>query len=862
MADLERLGIVVTAEGIVELSDGTRLAGKEVEQLAGNLGDLGKELRNSVAQAKAQAEATKAVESAAKSAATSVGAQTAAHTTQAAGVREGSAALEHFSLNNKQAQREVIVLAHELSHGNFSKFGGSMMVLAEATGAASLLMSPLGLGIAAAALAAGGFAIAAYKGAQESNELGRSLVLTGGYAGVTAGGFEQMAARVADAAHSKIGIARQALADLVAGGRITGDALGVLTVAMTREATLTHQSLSALAKDYDKMPDGIAKWAAEHNKSMHFMSLAQYEHIRLLEEQGRKQEAMVAVGTVLNASLAQQDQNLGTLAAAWKRLGENASWAWDQMKAVGRKETVDDKLHAAQAAYAQAQLDMGGNQGNTVEERQANLRRTYAALQKAWDASIEEQKGASHKAEMARIQEEGIAGAKVTEHALQQYDKNFAYQKKVHEQLLAFAAQEAAGSPVSIEDQRKIMAGLATSEFGHGKKSGGGITAQVTYLDGLQKQWRALNHEATVYENAVDHISTNAEKYQGKDGQKIGEETLRLARLIDQKKYKAQADAEEIKYMGQIAALREHEAAALAAQHTADAQELQDRQFEISLTGKTAEQVERLTAAYQVQKQWKERYLGVMNARTNGALTYEEAAAQYDEIDKNRDAQLKSRNDKITAQMQPGWQTMLAGWQDTTQLMADAYNNSMNDIVRDGEDMWVQLITQGKFSARKLVDDVAAEMARLYYRQNIAGPLASFGNGILSKIFGGSVNLGTVTGADMDIFTMAHTGGIAGSSALGSKFANPAVFAGAPRFHTGGIAGNEVPIIAQKGEGIFTKEQMANLQPAGNNTHVTFAPVINIDARTDRAEVYSLVTRAVKAGQADLLDGLSRGTIR
>lgn len=62
-------------------------------------------------------------------------------------------------------------------------------------------------------------------------------------------------------------------------------------------------------------------------------------------------------------------------------------------------------------------------------------------------------------------------------------------------------------------------------------------------------------------------------------------------------------------------------------------------------------------------------------------------------------------------------------------------------------------------------------------------------------------------------FMAAHTGGIAGIATGLSRRVSPSVFAGAPKFHTGGVVGggllpSEVPIIAQKGEGIFTPEQM------------------------------------------------------
>lgn len=58
-----------------------------------------------------------------------------------------------------------------------------------------------------------------------------------------------------------------------------------------------------------------------------------------------------------------------------------------------------------------------------------------------------------------------------------------------------------------------------------------------------------------------------------------------------------------------------------------------------------------------------------------------------------------------------------------------------------------------------------------------------------------------------------HTGGIVGSKRVGSgnmaRRVDPGVFAGAARFHTGGIVGlrpNEVPIIAKKGEEVLTED--------------------------------------------------------
>jgi phage-related minor tail protein len=861
---LERLGIVVRADGVVETSNGIKLVGKEVNQLADNLGDLGQKLLATVAAAKANAAATQGVGTAAVEAATSVVGQTSAaaaatvaQTKHAAAVREGSSALSHFSLNNAQATREMIVLAHELSQGNFSRFGGSMMVMARASGLASAIFTSTGLAIGAVIGVVAAFAVAAYKGAQESKALGDALIVTNGYAGVTAGGFEQMASRVATASNTHIGTARTALLDLTKTGRLSGDALELLSTVVVREADLTGQKLSKVAQDYAKMPDGIAKWAEEHNRSMHFMSVAQYLHIQLLEEQGKKQEAMIAVGQALNANFSTQDTNLGVLQRAWKFLGDEASSAWDKMKGLGRKATVDDALAQATAEVENARLAMSGNFGGTMAERTARLQKALESQSVAQSAVLESKRQAAHTAEMDRIQEEGIAGAKVTDQALMQYDKKYAMAKKLQEQQVAFAAQAAAGNPVSAAQQKVILDGIRDSY--KDKKL---PVAGDNYLDTLQKQLRGVEQEARVYDDVLAHLNTNGAKFTAQQR----EMALSLAKQIDGWKDKRKADEAEIKYMGQMATLHDNEMNRQKAQRATDAQQLQDQQFEISLYGKTAQEVDRLTAAYKAQVEWKQRVTALMDARQNGAMSAQEFDQGMVEADAHKNAQLVIANAQLAEKYKPGWQKLLDGWKDTTQLQVDAYNGAMNAIVQGGEEMWVQLATTGKVNAKNMVDGVLAEMARLYYRKNIAGPLASFGESILNNLIpgggGGSNSVNSFdSGSMMTLIGASHGGGIAGGTPTFTKPVDMAVFAGAPRFHGGGLVGGEVPIIAKQGEGVFTPEQMANLQPAGASKVITFAPQINIDARTDRAEVYELVSRAVVAGQADLLDKIDRGMV-
>lgn len=174
------------------------------------------------------------------------------------------------------------------------------------------------------------------------------------------------------------------------------------------------------------------------------------------------------------------------------------------------------------------------------------------------------------------------------------------------------------------------------------------------------------------------------------------------------------------------------------------------------------------------------------------------------------------KNEDLAEKMKPGWQRLVEGWSDTSRLMRETFDSTMDGVVRAGEDAFVQFAQTGKITVKGMVDVVIAEMARMVYRNSFAGPLASLLSSGLGAIFGDTTQLATGDFARMDRLTAVnHSGGIAGVADAAFRPVDRSVFAGAPRFHSGGIAGNEVPIIALRGEGIFTREQMAALAPAG-----------------------------------------------
>nr|DAX24920.1 MAG TPA: Tail tape measure [Caudoviricetes sp.] len=97
------------------------------------------------------------------------------------------------------------------------------------------------------------------------------------------------------------------------------------------------------------------------------------------------------------------------------------------------------------------------------------------------------------------------------------------------------------------------------------------------------------------------------------------------------------------------------------------------------------------------------------------------------------------------------------------------------------------------------------EIAKVILKQMISLAIQK----ALQSYFGGGSDVQMPSSADAGQFgALFHTGGIVGGGKTAGKKVNPLVFAGAVRYHSGGIAGlapNEVPAVLQKGEEVLTK---------------------------------------------------------
>ena len=305
----------------------------------------------------------------------------AASEATAKAAKSAAAATEGFSFASAGARRELIVLGHELSQGNFTKFAGSMGVLAERTGAASLLFNPLTLGIIAAVGALGAFAAAAGLGAKESEALNNALILTGNSAGATFSGMEVAAKGIAAVTGSQHAAA-EALAALAGSGAVAGadlEKFGLAAVNLERD---TGQSIKNTVTQFESLGRSPVEASEKLNESMHYLTTSTLDAIKSLADQGKTTEAAsLAQNTYADVVIrrtAEIEANLGTLAKGWRNVAGAAEDAFNKMMNVGRQDSTADQLAKVNAEIEKGQKPFDASNFGGNSEARAKLKDNIA----------------------------------------------------------------------------------------------------------------------------------------------------------------------------------------------------------------------------------------------------------------------------------------------------------------------------------------------------------------------------------------------------------------------------------------------------------------------------------------------------
>ncbi|UTJ74829.1 phage tail length tape measure family protein [Klebsiella pneumoniae] len=223
-------------------------------------------------------------------------------------------------------------------------FGGIGPAIKGVGGYVLGLINPVTL----AAAAVGVLGLAYYKGSQEQDEFYKSLTLSGNLVGKTTGQLADMAARVSVVANSTTGVSAATLNQIVSSGKVAAESLERVTTAVVEISEATGIATEKLVGDFNDIAADPIVAITKLNDQYHFLTLATYNQIKALQDEGNQQDA-ARVATDAYANAMQQrandiHQNLGILERAWDSLAKTAKGAWDAMLDIGREQTGTERI--------------------------------------------------------------------------------------------------------------------------------------------------------------------------------------------------------------------------------------------------------------------------------------------------------------------------------------------------------------------------------------------------------------------------------------------------------------------------------------------------------------------------------------
>ncbi|QEK91909.1 phage tail tape measure protein [Achromobacter insolitus] len=744
----------------------------------------------------------------------------------AAAMRGVPAQITDIVVSLQSGQQPMTVMLQQ--GGQLKDMFGGIVPAARALGATLMgMINPWTL-LAGAAVA---FGIAAYQGGQETERLNRTIRLTGNYAGVTAGSIREMSAAAAGVSGGGLGKARQAVEALVATGQISKETISSLSATMLELQRVSGQSMDDISKDFARMPEGVTKWAEEHNRSMNFMSLAQWDYIRTLEETGNREAAMRATSQALHEYLGDEaPRKLGRLERAWRAVKQEVTGAWEAMKQWDQEQDpLEARIATLRTNIARVKERANGpaglNESGRAQLAIAEARLRDAEEQRALEEAATQVTGLNAAANAAAIEakrqllELGLAAdkGKQLEAKLAELDDRVARVRAINPDDPTVAPKEVATLKARLRKQYEDK------------------DANSAGQNGISAQLAAMQAQARLREEALRQENTRLE---GERARGLLSEEQFIHRRAEAQRAALQDELEVVRKQAEVAGgkkqLAERERylarvkeleAQIVRSHEQEATDIEKYQEKIrgavrateldikNYVGTRDQQVSRQVNAMtlgandralvdsinQAQDRFRrirdgftDKVLREGGARALDSEQYQQGIAEIDaamlaQVDRERG--YREQRVALQADWKNGAVLALNEWKDSAANLMGQTHTLFSNAFSGMENALVNFVTTGKASFKDFATSVIADLARIAARQAVVGMVGSL-VGVLSSGFSAAAN---------------YAG--AGQAAVGS---------------TTGMSGSWAPVLNAKG-GVYDSPSLSAYSNGVYNTPQVFA---------------------------------------
>ena len=656
-------------------------------------------------------------------------------------------------------------------------------------------MSILGMVAAVAAVAAViGTLIYGYnKGSQEADEYNKALILTGNYAGISAGQLGDMARQVS-ATVGTTGQAAEVLALLAGNGKIAGESFTGITQAAVSMQEATGKAVSETVAEFSKLADDPVKASAALNEQYHYLTASVYSQIAALEEQGDHAGAVKLATEQYADAINERTPKILENLSFWERAYNAVAQAADGLKNAGRRD-INADIENARAGLAEAQGMDGLFQNQKSKDALIEFRQNRLNMledEKAAQEEIAKWEGEQAKAQGAAVtamtKVDALTKSSLTNEQkrtkeLEDYKQQLADIRKVSpndprlqqdavDKNIAninakFKDPKAPGTQVdltSFNSAKNDLAAITDTYKNYQKEldaaQKAGLLSEADYLlrrqaligNQLDQTTAAYEAEITALEAAKGKKTTSAAQSIQLD-QKIAD-----ARAGMVKAQKA-ADSElEVLATNEKGRLKKQELAVQtytsALQQQVDTLRQQGQRAALGL-GQGDRQRGLTDQQNAIDDRVNSQKLDLANQYGDGSrgmsldeytkkLAALKATQQdlHDTVQSNYDEMTAAQGD-WSAGASSAWQNYLDSARDVAGQTKSLFTNAFTSM----EDAVASFATNGKFSFSDFAKSIIADMARIATRQAASGLLSSLAGSALGAYFGGGAAAGAGAGS-------------------------------------------------------------------------------------------------------------------
>lgn len=760
-------------------------------------------------------------------------------------------------------------------------FGGIVPAARALGGFIASLISPLTVAVAAV----GTLGVAFFQGRKEVEEFNRAIILSGNYAGTSAGALAKMADAISDSSGATKGAAAEALNAFVSSASISSANLERFASVAIKVQKETGVAVAETVKNFTALGKDPVDATIKLNESMRYLTLEVYNQIKALDDQGRKSEAAAlaqkafadaqdAVAKKLNDNLGFLERSARTVTGAFKDL-------WDAVLNVGREESVDQQIVnlEKQIANAAALATAARNRGQNVEgtgvppQMQAeldNLRETARLKARAAESVAQESRDVERRINFDKARDQFLTKEVRLRKELAAAENEFGLlvarniiTQKEYDQLLAgirekYTDRGAVSKAAELEKAQAALDVLAIQKA---------TEAKANAYANAEKQLEALRAaglvtDAKYYADKQDLLTKNAELQASALTDEIAREKARkvigftetekeLVR-VDIAKNVLELESKRKKVMEDAATA----SVVLSVQETTAAKKVADAYLEAAISAENYLAVLERANARRVAAVGQGDVARTKDAER--AAIEERARAQTEEAGSAFRRSGRTEQDldvylKRLQQIRDLQQAEIKSWEETFAKIKAAeadWTNGANRAIenyvdqsrnaaqmsadfftrafRSMEDALVDFAMSGQLNFKKLADGIISDLIRIEVRRNILGPILDNSKG---SIIGGGIGdfLGNV---------------------FGTRASGGPVEAGRPY------------LVGEKGPELIMPTANGTVIPNSALTgggSVTVIQNINIDSRSDQATIMSAMMQAKEMAKNEIMQSRQRG---